>query len=44
MELETHIVITASGALGPLYHHKIVDNRHLPVFTFDFSDPHTRAK
>ena len=28
-------------ALGPLYHHKIVGNRHLPVFTFDFSGPHT---
>ena len=27
-------------ALGPLYHHKIVGNRHLPVFTFDFSGPH----
>ena len=26
-------------ALGPLYHHKIVGNRHLPVFTFDFSGP-----
>ena len=24
-------------ALGPLYHHKIVGNRHLPVLTFDFS-------
>ena len=29
-------------ALGPLYHHKIVGNRHLPVFTFDFSGPHPR--
>ena len=29
-------------ALGPLYHHKIVGNRHLPVFTFDFSVPHPR--
>ena len=28
-------------ALGPLYHHRIVGNRHLPVFTFDFS-PHPR--
>ena len=28
-------------ALGPLYHHKIVGNRHLPVFTFDFSGPHS---
>ena len=27
-------------ALRPLYHHKIVGNRHLPVFTFDFSGPH----
>ena len=27
-------------ALGPLYHHKIKGNRHLPVFTFDFSVPH----
>ena len=27
-------------AVGPLYHHKIVGNRHLPVFTFDFSGPH----
>ena len=27
-------------ALGPLCHHKIVGNRHLPVFTFDFSGPH----
>ena len=27
-------------ALGPLYHHKIAGNRHLPVFTFDFSGPH----
>ena len=27
-------------ALGPLYHHKIKGNRHLPVFTFDFSGPH----
>ena len=27
-------------ALGPLYHHKITGNRHLPVFTFDFSGPH----
>ena len=27
-------------ASGPLYHHKIVGNRHLPVFTFDFSGPH----
>ena len=27
-------------ALGPRYHHKIVGNRHLPVFTFDFSGPH----
>ena len=27
-------------ALAPLYHHKIVGNRHLPVFTFDFSGPH----
>ena len=27
-------------ALGPLYHHKIVGNRHLTVFTFDFSGPH----
>ena len=27
-------------ALGPLYHHKIVGNRHLPVFTYDFSGPH----
>ena len=27
-------------ALGPLYHHKIVGNRHLPIFTFDFSGPH----
>ena len=27
-------------ALGPLYHHKIKGgNRHLPVFTFDFSGP-----
>ena len=26
--------------LGPLYHHKIKGNRHLPVFTFDFSGPH----
>ena len=29
-------------ALGPLYHHKLVGNRHLPVFTFDFSGPHPR--
>ena len=29
-------------ALGPLYHHKIVGNRHLPIFTFDFSGPHPR--
>ena len=29
-------------ALGPLHHHKIVGNRHLPVFTFDFSGPHPR--
>ena len=29
-------------ALGPLYHHKIVGNRHLPVFTFDFAGPHPR--
>ena len=29
-------------ALGPLYHHKFVGNRHLPVFTFDFSGPHPR--
>ena len=29
-------------ALGPLYHHKIVGNRHLPVFTYDFSGPHPR--
>ena len=29
-------------ALGPLYHHKIVGNRHFPVFTFDFSGPHPR--
>ena len=29
-------------ALGPLYHHKIVGNTHLPVFTFDFSGPHPR--
>ena len=28
-------------ALGPLYHHKIKGSRHLPVFTFDFSGPHT---
>ena len=27
-------------ALGPLYKHKIKGNRHLPVFTFDFSGPH----
>ena len=27
-------------ALGPLYHHKIKSNRHLPVFTFDLSGPH----
>ena len=27
-------------ALGPLYRHKIVGNRHLPVFTFDLSGPH----
>ena len=27
-------------ALGPLYHHKVVGNRRLPVFTFDFSGPH----
>ena len=27
-------------ALGPLYHHKIVGSRHMPVFTFDFSGPH----
>ena len=27
-------------ALGPLYHHKIRGNKHLPVFTFDFSGPH----
>ena len=27
-------------ALRPLYHHKIVGNRHLQVFTFDFSGPH----
>ena len=26
-------------ALGPLYHHKIKGNRHLLVFTFDFSGP-----
>ena len=30
-------------ALGPLYHHKIVGNRHLPVFTSTFR-AHTRAK
>ena len=29
-------------ALGPLYHHKIAGNRHLPVFTFDFSGPRPR--
>ena len=27
-------------ALGPLYHHKVKGNRHLPVCTFDFSGPH----
>ena len=27
-------------ALGPLYRHKIKGNRHLPVFTSDFSGPH----
>ena len=27
-------------ALGPLYHYKIKGNRHLPVFTFDFSGPY----
>ena len=26
--------------LGPLYRHNIKGNRHLPVFTFDFSGPH----
>ena len=31
-------------ALGPLNHHKIVGNRHLPVFTFDFSGPHLRTQ
>ena len=36
-------VITASGALGPLYHHKIKGNRHLPVFAFDFSGPHPQV-
>ena len=29
-------------ALGPLYQHRIKGNRHLPVFTFDFSGPHPR--
>ena len=27
-------------ALSPLHKHKIKSNRHLPVFTFDFSGPH----
>ena len=27
-------------ALGPLYHRKTKGDRHLPVFTFDFSGPH----
>ena len=27
-------------ALRPLYHHKIKGNRHLPIFTFDFSGTH----
>ena len=26
--------------LGHLYHHKVNDNHHLPVFAFDFSGPH----
>ena len=30
-------------ALRPLYHHKIKGNRHLPVFTFDFSGPHPHS-
>ena len=27
-------------ALSPLYHHKIAANRHLQIFTYDFSGPH----
>ena len=27
-------------ALGPLHRHRIKRNRHLPLFTFDFSGPH----
>ena len=30
--------------LGQLYHHKIKGNRHLPVFTFDFSGPPTSGE
>ena len=29
-------------ALGRLYRHKIIDNKYLFVFTFDFSRPHPR--
>ena len=38
------IAITAEGHLGPLYHHKIKGNRHLPVFTFDFSGTPTSGE
>ena len=30
-------------ALGAMYKHKIKGNRHLPVFTFDFSGPHPKC-
>ena len=38
-ECEIRIVILAKRRLAPFYRHRIIGNKHLPVFIFDFSGP-----